>query len=692
MSSPLGAKPVTAVRIAMPPTGPAMFVERRPVGVLAGAQNDGAFIAGLVSLPRPAHPTPSIDCATSVLHLPLHHELAPELHGVPGRAGIECLWTRDDSWLLVPSYVREELVFERAWNVGLLTTPSSIGCPYPADTLAQAAWMVIAAAPAAHVVRLLGGVAALLDETTENVAVSVDLARIAQPGEMAGSLLAAAHAGATWLYGRCLRWIVRERLIAALMGNLCPYRSSPPWELVAAMFPSLTEGNAPTDADLLRAAWFLHDSFIGSGIDEASSLEGAARVTAALTYGSARPGSWLARLTAWSGIWSVDDGHNVAATPQGWGGPRPSELRSKATRELGMPVDAWYGAVTAILTRIMLSHADGTPALTSRHGSDSISIEIEHGEVIVVDASRAFHNVLAHGAVTLDELAASVAQDAKHASRPYRGYGTLPQHEANATRRHPVVVFPDGSWIITDVGAFAEWAADLPLRLLEGSGASGRRSPARSTAGLMFEGYVLDQLDRLTDRHRVTPGRVLDAVVPKKSQRPDGLVANNDGVVAVECSLKPLRDGIAAGDADSFSRLVDQYIQKAKQARAVFDSEVNLSRFVVATAPGAATYLVVTDVPITYVPPLAAVLRARDPAGAPRFVCGIEDLVMLVDLCSAGWSFPAAILAWQRGPFDLPLRTHLEKLARFRSPSSWSNVDAVESLIRTAPQSRSGAA
>lgn len=636
MSSPLGATPMTAVRFAVPPTGPAIFVERRPVGVLAGAQHSGSFIAGLVSVPRPAHPNPSIDCATSLLHLPLDDEVAPELHGIPGRAGVECLWARDDSWLLVPSYVLEELAFERAWNVGLLTTPSSIGCPYPGDWLAQAAWMVIAAAPAAHVVRLLGGVAALLDDSMDSVAVSVELARLVQPGEMAGPLLAAARAGETWLYGRCLRWIVRERLMAALMGNLCPHHCPPPWELVAAMFPSLTGGHAPTDADLLRAAWFLHDSFIGSGIDEGSSLEDAARVTAALTYGSARPGNWLARLAAWSSIWSVDDAHSVAATPQGWGGPRPSELRAKATHELGMPVDAWYGAVTAILTSVMLSHAGGTPVLASRHGSDSISLEIERGEVIVVDASRAVDNILAHGAVTVDELAASVAQDAGHAGRSYRGYGTLPQHEANATRRHPVVVFPDGSWIITDVGAFAEWAADLPLRLLHGSAASGRRSPARSTAGLMFEGYVVDQLDRLTDRHRVTPGRALDAVVPKKSQRPDGLVANNDGMVAVECSLKPLRDGIAAGDADSFDRLVDQYVKKAKQARAVLGSEVDLSRFAVATATDAATYLVVTDVSITYVPPLAAVLRARDPAGVPRFVCGIEDLVMLVDLCSAG--------------------------------------------------------
>ena len=529
MSSPLGATPMTAVRFAVPPTGPAIFVERRPVGVLAGAQHSGSFIAGLVSVPRPAHPNPSIDCATSLLHLPLDDEVAPELHGIPGRAGVECLWARDDSWLLVPSYVLEELAFERAWNVGLLTTPSSIGCPYPGDWLAQAAWMVIAAAPAAHVVRLLGGVAALLDDSMDSVAVSVELARLVQPGEMAGPLLAAARAGETWLYGRCLRWIVRERLMAALMGNLCPHHCPPPWELVAAMFPSLTGGHAPTDADLLRAAWFLHDSFIGSGIDEGSSLEDAARVTAALTYGSARPGNWLARLAAWSSIWSVDDAHSVAATPQGWGGPRPSELRAKATHELGMPVDAWYGAVTAILTSVMLSHAGGTPVLASRHGSDSISLEIERGEVIVVDASRAVDNILAHGAVTVDELAASVAQDAGHAGRSYRGYGTLPQHEANATRRHPVVVFPDGSWIITDVGAFAEWAADLPLRLLHGSAASGRRSPARSTAGLMFEGYVVDQLDRLTDRHRVTPGRALDAVVPKKSQRPDGLVANNDG-------------------------------------------------------------------------------------------------------------------------------------------------------------------
>lgn len=625
------------------------------------------------------------------LYLPLRPEAAPELHGVPGRAGLEHLWVRDESWLLLPSHVVAELSFERAWNVGLLTTPSSLGSPYPEDELTQVAWMVIASAPLDQVVRLMCGVAALLDEFMDGQAVSVGLAIMAQPGELTGRLVSAARAGKAWLYGRCLRWIARERTMAALGTGLCPWRCPPPWPLLAALFPRVTAALPASDADLLRAAWFLHDAFMGSGFDEEASLADAARVTTALTYRTTRPGDWLGRLAVWSRIWQVDDSHGVAATPQGWGGPLPSVLRARAADQLGMTVDEWFGTIAAILTQLILAHAQGTLAIATRRGYDKMPMVLEDGEEIVIDAAVAVRNILTHGSATLDQLAASLVDDVRRSSLPYRGYGTLPQHEANAMRRQPVIAFEDGSWVISDVGAFVEWATDLPLRLAETGGGYGRRT-VRSTAGLMFEAYALDHLMRLAGRHRVTPGRELDNAVPADHRRPDALVANNDGMVAIETSLKPLGAGIAAGDLGAFDRLVEQYVEKAKQARAVLNGDVDLDRFKAATSTNAPTYIVVTDVPATYVPPLASVLRERDPEGIPRFVCGIEDLVMLVDLCTAGWSFPAAVMAWQQGQNDLPLRTHLERLAGLRSPSQWSNVEALGPLIRSAPRARSEAA
>jgi hypothetical protein len=214
---------------------------------------------------------------------------------------------------------------------------------------------------------------------------------------------------------------------------------------------------------------------------------------------------------------------------------------------------------------------------------------------------------------------------------------------------------------------------------------------ARSAFGRIFEGYVADQLDRLRQRHLVVTEAELTGVLGQ-SRRCDALVAQIGDHLAVEASVQTLPRTVAAGDVVSIRTMAERYQEEADQAVATIDQLPAVASALGHPIPTRATYLVVSDTPVPYSPAFMAERRNLRPERTQKFICGVAELELLVQLGIRGWGVPAAITAWQTKPETMPLEAHLGHMAEILGPCLASDSGVVERWVQRLPVQHSEAA
>jgi hypothetical protein len=435
-----------------------------------------------------------------------------------------------------------------------------------------------------------------------------------------------------------------------------------------AWFRSLRGDRPPAPDEVLLATWLLHESFRGAD----THMMDADRILGAVTsmgFGGGHAGAWWPRLDRALTMWTTPDTHPaVEDSPLA-----PSVLREIYSHKLDLPVEQWLAGNWALCIRWWL----GMESIPTH----PVTIEpTELSRFPMEDAPNVFTDQFItvfrrHSVTTLSEFTNAIRREA---GPTYRGLGSLPQTDSLACRNRPVVELSDGSVIPLSVELVAERATSLHRLLLGG------RGRARSSFGRIFEAYVADQLDLLRQRHLVVTEAELTGVLGQ-SRRCDALVAQVGDYLAIETSVQTLPRTVAAGDVTSIRTMAERYQAEADQAVATVSRLPTVTAALGHPAPTRATYLVVSDTPVPYSPAFMAELRNLRPKRTQKFICGIAEFELLVQLGIRGWGVPAAITAWQTKPETTPLEAHLGHLAEILGPDFEFDTDLVERWVRRLP-------
>jgi hypothetical protein len=509
------------------------------------------------------------------------------------------------------------------------------------------------------------------------------------PPAVRGGLVAAARSREPIFHPRSLSWVVQELLALESderdeLARWRPREGSDESLLSRSWFRCTETGSGPEFDEVLRALWLLQEDYRGSD-DEWESADRLLGLVTAIGYGSASSGAWLALLERWRAIWSIPDDHPCvvdAAIP-------PSALRAAFEAEVGVSIAEWLAGTWALCMRWWLA-LDGQPSPGAY-----VAVSEDLFEFPLDDAANRFSHAFcsafrSHCVATLDGLADAIQME--NADR--RGIGSLAQTDAIALRNRPVVELPDGRLVPVSVELVAERAVDLWRHVLHRRlGPKAGRGGPTAHVGKLFEAYVADLLARLEERHVILTEEDL-ARSSLGGKYCDAVVGNSSNYLAVETSIQTLNRGVAAGSIESIENMATRYQHEADQALSTAQQMPRIAREFGLARPEFVTHLVVTNVPIPHTPAFLGRLRkARD--RHPKFVCGITELELIVELGQAGWSVPNIIGGWQAQPDDGSLDTHLVRLCAMLSPRSEStndNDDAIHHWIRLLPTDRDQAA
>jgi hypothetical protein len=637
------------------------FVARLPVleqPPLHEHPSSGAGTAVLV--PRAPHPNPLLDAALLTMLLPASL-VPPDPAFLPGGpAGrIELLWRPDpQTGLLLPDHTLQRLWWDRSFLVRNNVTPRALGLPFEAADLAAVAWAALARCPAHQLVRVLAGLAFRADVLGPGSDLERALAELLElPGDLQPRLRGAVSTGSPLLDPRCLRWIIRE-LAAAQVAGQAAGRSR--WEpailaheaIARVLFPVTLQANSSAFPfqEVLRAVWLLHEGF-QLGDDTTAEADRPMSLVAAYTYGVQQSGGMLRFLDRGRRLLEVDDAHPAVARFS----PPPSALREEFTRQTGLTTTQWVHGAAAVAVRYFLWVANARPHLATL---DQL-MEVE----LPVRLSASFRNLVDRELVTtLDDLGHAVLAELRRGGGVvYAGLGSVPKHDSRAMRDRPVLRGGDGLLHPLGFGLLLDRIVDLPRYVVERSGRVGGDRLLRNVLGHAFEAYASDRIVELRGRHQVLTEHQLTAVLGPHARRGDAVIGYCGDYVLVEISVQALNRGIAAGDPVSITRRCAGYHAKADQAEAMARRLGELVRAYDLPAVRSWTYLVVTDQALPTSPALADALRRIRPARNPRFVCGVDELELLVDAGHRGWSVPGMVNSWKTGALEQTLAAHLHR-------------------------------
>jgi hypothetical protein len=576
--------------------------------------------------------------------------------------------------LMAPISALIDMRAEREWALLLMTTPRSVGVTASVDTLAAVAWSVLCRVPKEATVRLLGQLACLVDRYRGEPSFLQGVVRAMQaPPAIRGRLLAAARSGQPFFHPRGVRWVLCE-LVAASDEERRRRAAWLPSEhdhasLVArAWFRSLRGDRLPGVDEVLLATWLLHESFHGT---DTQAMD-ADRILGAVTsigFGFGHAGAWWPRLERALAMWTTPDNHPVVHDSP----LAPRELQAIYSQELGVAVEQWLAGNWALCIRWWLGMEPVQSHPVTTNPAELFRFPMENAPNIFTNEFIA--SFRHHCVATLREFAEEVRHDG---GVNYSGLGTLPQTDSLACRNHPVVELSDGSVILLSVELVAERVTSLPRLLLGG------RGKAATAFGRMFEAYVADQIDLLRERHLVVSEAQITGVVGT-SRRCDALVAQAGDYLAVETSVQTLPRTVAVGDVGSIRTMAARYQGEADQAVATLSQLPQITSALSVPRATLATYLVVSDTPVPHSPAFLAALRDLRPERTQKFICGVAELELLVQLGIRGWGVPAAIAAWQTTPEAMPLEAHLGRMAEIFRPVREPHSDLVERWVRRLP-------
>lgn len=586
------------------------------------------------------------------------------------------LWDEDpESPLLVPLSVVRERQFDQEWRTQEFCTAKSLGVPVEDSTLAQVAWAVLCRLDRAETVRLLSQLSQIADRYRTDPTVLESLVhQMKAPPLLAGPLLAAARGGQPLLYSRAVTWILRELLSADddERADRASWRPSgfDDVSLVAhAWFPTLRTAASPRSDEVLLATWLLHQVFHGAE-DTTGQPDHILSMVTSLGFRFGDGSAWFQMLDRWRSIWLIADDHPALSdTPV-----PPSTLRTIYESKLGLAPVAWLAGCWAICVRLWmelggeLPRTAGVPDEFFRLPMEDDPIQMS-GEFVVAFRRECVASL------------AVFAQEARAEAGPsYDGIGTLPQSDSLATRNHPVIELPDGTFKALSVDLVAERAVSLHRFMFGGA-----RSRNSSAMGKLFEAYVADLIDRLRGRHLIFTEADI-AAFSGSSQRGDALIGYGEDYLAVETATQTLSRAIAAGSVPSIRNMAERYQHEADQAVATLKTFREQAQTLGVPAPVRATHLVVTETPLPHTPAFVRSLHDVDPTRTPKFVCGVHDFEFLVELGVRGWSVPGAVLGWQQTPNAAPLRTTLTEMTRTLPPMAAANPSLVDAWITDAPR------
>lgn len=123
--------------------------------------------------------------------------------------------------------------------------------------------------------------------------------------------------------------------------------------------------------------------------------------------------------------------------------------------------------------------------------------------------------------------------------------------------------------------------------------------------------------------------------------------------------------------------MCERYLGKARQAQGTVARASRIAKRSSLPEPTSSAYLVVTDDPIRTTPALALMMNALAPDQPERFVCGLDELELLVEYGRRGASIPSLVHNWQVQGRNISLQAHLAaKLAPWVGrPDPWDRVD-----------------
>lgn len=549
--------------------------------------------------------------------------------------------------------------FKKSSGMMAVLGPEQLGVDATPEALQQVAWWVLFDATAAGegVIKDLFDIAVRLEITGLGGAASIALAsRLAERWRIGQGLVAAARSGNCWLNPRALRWLAKDLAAARSVGardfEIEVEMNGEAQIVYQAWFPHLASRQRALDVcDVTMAAWFLQGAFHGTDHVPAGPDGDMLGLLSAIGYSTAADDSSFQRIETWSKLWSVDDGEALAGHPD-WGGVPPSTLRTTFESLTGLTIEQWYGAALAIMHWIW---TDSTSPGMAPGGDLGGFVEASP----MAPLAQAI--VAQHLTINVHDLGDDVAG---RAPGGYTRLGSSAQSEQSVLLQRPIVHFRDGSRLLSSPSAFVRAAIHLPRRILVESGVHGTNQDVGSPLGYMFEAFGTRLLRDGLTRCQVLDGEAIDAVAELGTARGDVVVADTNAIVSLEFGMQPINAGTVSGDPMAADEMLDRYAKKMRQATGTPGAGSDLFSIIPLSGRATIGHFVVVDEPMTFTALHCVRVREKHPDLPELFVVGIDDLARLVNAAKKGISFPAALVAWQRGGSRLPFAHRLLTIDR----------------------------
>jgi hypothetical protein len=624
-----------------------------------------------IILPRPQHPDVVEELRLLLIEQPVsRYDPGHEYLACDGHDGLRIPWAVERrTGLALPAQQLWERDWDRQWGTAMLVTPKVVGLPGDANDMSNVAWRVLRRFDATELVRLVAAVAFRLEIWGHGSPFARFLVgEMNLPPGPGNRLLAEVRGGAPAFDPRCLRWIVQE-VAAAVATSRWERAIDPPAptdEVSAALLDRVLFGSClgadrePSVAETLRAIWLLHDGFTHHTAEGMPALDAVLSITGALGYGHRPREAWMDRLNQWKSVWEIEDTHpSLLNNPAAMGQPhKPSDIRRLVRDCTGLTVADLMTGGLGVAARFFAWVASNEPHLaTPGRLAESVT-----------DRGNLHPTLLAtfadHVVATVPELGHRLLDELNNAGMPYSGLGTTPTYDMRAIADRPIVELDDdGAWAPLGLPLLVDRLVELPRAIALTDGRLGDSRTLGGLVGYMFEAAVSDLMTGLRDRHHVLLERDLVAALGRR-EGGDGVIGYGGRYLVIEASVQTLGANVAAGSARAVRRRCTDYHQKANQAERTLGRLGDIARFHGRPSPESASFLVVTDVPLTLNPGVAAELRAQRPDRNPKFVCSLEEFERLLELGDIGWEIPAAVMNWQARPSEAPLTEQLDGMSK----------------------------
>lgn len=626
------------------PREPAIFLSKFPPHENVSRRRRWAGISIVGGVDAPGSDVQLGDAGRMLLDLPRDPELMPLSMDPRLAPGLAQLWLLEpETGLTIPAHVHQDLRWEKSWNILTFASPNDVGVPIDPSALSSCAWRVLSRVRPEQVVGLALGIALRMDVYGPASRIEKALLpTLRLPEIYERRLWAELAAGRPFLSPQALRWIAREVCAWSAAGRPESTAATPrrePEAYAAEVFftRTLCAGRMPSETDILRAFWLLHEGFHGPDV-EATDDGYSLAVSAALSFGLRQRPGWVKRLTRADDIWSIGDDHPTVVAHNPPQAELPSALRAAAAAELGTTVSEWLEMAFAFSARYYLAIA--------RDEAVVVTPETVRRAIGTSASDESFNKARAWCAADIHTVGDGVLRDTRRNKGSYRGLGSTPQHESTVFRDHPLVQAGD-VWIPAGFDVLVNRFCDVPrLAASRHPVYRGLRGSGRAL-GMMFEAYASNVLGPVRERHRVLDESDLQAVLGRERKRGDAVVVHGTDYLVMETSLQRTPEGVAVGHLDTVRKRCVAYSDKAEQAEATLNELGRIAEHLGLPRPTSMTYIVVTENPLPLSNALAHELLKINPRRNPCFVVAIEELELAMRLVERGWSFPAGVAAWQ---------------------------------------------